>query len=555
MKKILLVATMALVFAFGYQAKAQMSYGGEPYSFKHNDISLSVPTVDIEAVPAQALLEEDAARGEKGHALRIGVTKDVYYSMENSGRTDIMADGSRVWRLAFHMKDATFTSMSFSTFEIPEGAELYIYTPDREYVIGKFTYLNQMEDGAFYPQELPGEDVVIEYFEPAKVAGLGKLVINQIEQGYYDFFHIYEKNIEGAIGTAEGTCHPNAICYDATWHDQIQSIVCYTQSSGGYVYMCSGAMINNTSHDKTQYMLSANHCFESSTTTSWKFYFNYQATTCAGNNGSILKTATGCTVKARDDYNSSDFMLVQITGTINPAFNVYLAGWDNTTTLPSNATSCGAIHHPGGDIKKFSVPQNIANGQLSGYAKYWLANWAYATGTTEGGSSGSPLFNKNKLIVGQLYAGTSSCVAVSGDNSHAGPSGYDLYGKLSNSWTNNNNSSNAKKLKPWLDPNNSGATTLQGEYLNGGSSIASSEINLLNVYPNPSTGIVTVSGDFAGVNGICNVYDMTGHLVISKNIELAPEFTLNFSNLSVGMYTMEVNDSATSFRTKIIITK
>lgn len=544
MRHLLQVLAVVALFLTGYTAKAQMSYGGEPYSFK-NTISQVVPTIEIEALDAEALLAEDAAIPGKDHALRIGVTKEVNYTIANSGRIDMLPDGGRVWRIAFHMEDATFTSMHFSTFNIPDGAELYLYTPDREYVIGKFINKNQMEEGSFYPQELPGEDIVVEYYEPAGVAFEGNLAISQISQGYYDFFHI--KAIEGGLGNAEGTCHPNAICYDNTWHAQINSVVCYTMTSGGYVYMCSGAMINNTARDNKKYLLSANHCYESGT---WKFYFKYQATTCSGNNGNILRTATGYTLKAKDNGDSSsDFMLVEITGDINTSYDVYLAGWDISTSAPTNPTQCGAIHHPGGDIKKFSIPQNLNNGaMMAGYSKFWLANWATATGATEQGSSGSPLFNKDKLIVGQLYAGSSSCT---------NPTGWDLYGKLSNSWTNNNTSDNSKKLKPWLDPNNSGATTLQGQWMPGApSGIAENNTTgSLNVHPNPTTGMITISGNFNAGNGVCNVYDMMGTLVLSKNVNLNDETTLNLSNLSQGAYLLEISDNSNIYRSKIIISK
>lgn len=548
MKKLLPICIAVVLCVFGTRVMAQMSYGGEPQSFKHT-LSQNIPTVEIEALDVESLLAEDASIEGKNHALRIGVTKDVMYTNYNSGRIDLLPNGSKIWRLKFHMKDATFTSMNFSTFEIPNGAELYLYTPDRETVIGKFTNANLMEDGTFYPQEMPGDEIIVEYYEPANAAFAGKLVINQISQGYYDFFHIYrgEKEEKGGIGNAEGTCHPNAICYDATWHDQIRSVVCYTMTSGGYIYMCSGAMVNNTARDGKKYLLSANHCYEAGT---WKFYFNYQATTCSGSNGSTVQTATGYNVKARDNGDSSsDFMLVEITGAINPNFNVFLAGWNNATTSPTNPTQCGAIHHPGGDIKKFSVPQNF-----SSYGKFWTANWAYETGTTEQGSSGSPLFNKDKLIVGQLYAGTSSCVYS--DQYHQGPSGWDLYGKLSNSWTNSNTSDNAKKLKPWLDPNNTGATSLQGEYLNTvGINNYTQVVDALIVHPNPNSGIMTISGAFTEGEGVCRVYDMMGNLVMNRNITLAPEFTLNLNQLTPGMYMLEINGNDRTSRAKIIISK
>lgn len=541
---------IALCFC-SYAAMAQMSYGGEPFSFK-NTISQVVPTEQIEALDVEALLAEDETIEGKSHPLRIGVTKDVNLTINNSGRIDILPNGDRVWRIAFHMDQATFTSMNFSTFNIPDGAELFLYTPDREYVIGKFTNKNIMEDGTFYPQELPGEDVVVEYYEPVNAAFRGNLVINQISQGYRDFFHV--KDVEGGIGDAEGNCHPNAICKDAQWHAQINSVACYTMTSGGSVGICSGAMINNTARNGKQYFLSANHCYTSGAT--YKFYFKYQATTCTGTNGSILKTATGATVKARaatdgdgEIYNSSDFMLLEITGTINPTYDVYFAGWNCTTSVPTSASNCGAIHHPGGDIKKFSTPTNIRNGALvySNTANYWITNWGNQ-GTTEGGSSGSPLFNSNKLIVGQLQGGSSACDYTSG---------IDMYGKLSYSWTNNNNSNNARKLKPWLDPNNTGATTLDGQWMTGAPSalLEQEEVSQLNVFPNPSEGMFTIQGTFSGNDGFCNVYNLMGELVSSKKMTLNPEMTLNLSHLNSGMYLIEISDNDQIFRSKVLINK
>ena len=559
MKHLLQVLAVVALFLTGYTAKAQMSYGGEPYSFK-NTISQVVHPIEYEALDAEKLLAEDAAIPGKDHIMRIGVGQVVNYTMENSGRMDMLPDGGRVWRIAFHMKEATFTSMHFSTFNIPDGAELFLYTPDREYVIGKFTNKNQMEDGTFYPQQMPGEEIVVEYYEPAGCAFKGELVIDQLSQGYYDFFHIKSEQ----PGHADGNCHPNAVCSLANWRAQISSVVCYVMSwqVGYYIYsgMCTGAMINctaNNNNTNKKYVLSANHCYptEASGTVTWTFYFNYQTTSCSGTSGNWNQTATGCTVRARAEttedniYTSSDFMLMEISGGINPAFDVYFSGWSLSTSTPTVPGSCAAIHHPGGDFKKFSTPNNIYDGsQFSGgdYSKYWAVNWTAAKGTTEQGSSGSPLFNKDKLIVGQLQGGSSSC---------SYPQGYDIYGKISNSWTNNNNSNNAKKLKPWLDPNGS-ATSLQGRWMNGSpSSIKFNEASNLNVFPNPSNGIVTISGSFNMGDGLCNVYDLVGNLVMSKKINLNDETTLNLFSLTPGMYLIEIFDNNDIYRSKILISK
>ena len=74
---------------------------------------------------------------------------------------------------------------------------------------------------------------------------------------------------------------------------------------------------------------------------------------------------------------------------------------------------------------------------------HWrVADWE--DGTTEPGSSGSPLFDADHRIVGQLHGGEASCSYNVND----------YYGKFSTSWNNG--------LSGWLDPNNTGTLVLDG---------------------------------------------------------------------------------------------
>ena len=115
-------------------------------------------------------------------------------------------------------------------------------------------------------------------------------------------------------------------------------------------------------------------------------------------------------------------------------------------------SSCG-IHHPQGDIKKISFDYGFTAltnylGHTSGSTHLRVFKWD--DGTTEPGSSGSPLFNKQKRIVGQLHGGYASCTIDSSD----------WYGKFARSWL--GGGVNTNSLKPWLDPDNTGALTLDG---------------------------------------------------------------------------------------------
>jgi subtilisin-like proprotein convertase family protein len=71
-------------------------------------------------------------------------------------------------------------------------------------------------------------------------------------------------------------------------------------------------------------------------------------------------------------------------------------------------------------------------------------------GTTEGGSSGSPLFNNQRQVVGQLHGGAAAC----------GNNAYDTYGWFYSSWEGGGSVNNA--LKYWLDPDDTGVTSFDG---------------------------------------------------------------------------------------------
>jgi hypothetical protein len=222
---------------------------------------------------------------------------------------------------------------------------------------------------------------------------------------------------------------------------------------------CSGSLINNTLNNGKPYVLTANHCFSNPAT--WVFRFNWQSAGC--NNPAsepTFQSLSGGVLRAR--ASASDFCLVEITGglqggTVPAAFTPYFNGWDNSGNTPTSAVG---IHHPSGDIKKISFENNPLISTTFGGSpanSHWgVTSWD--EGVTEGGSSGSPLFDQNHRIIGQLHGGASACGA---------PVLSDEYGKISYSWT-PANSDSTNQLKYWLDPTQSNATFVNGYDPSGG---------------------------------------------------------------------------------------
>lgn len=179
----------------------------------------------------------------------------------------------------------------------------------------------------------------------------------------------------------------------------------------------------------------------------WVFWFNYESSSCSDpSNEPGHDGISGANYKAGN--SKSDFLLIELSDIPPYDYDTYYAGW---TAFGSPArNSVVGVHHPSGDIKKISLdgeqpPSSTVGGKQTWYVKNW------DKGTTEGGSSGSPLFNENHKIIGQDWAGD-------GDPLCDGKGTY--YGKFSTSW--DYGSSSSTRLKDWLDPDDTGTKKLDG---------------------------------------------------------------------------------------------
>jgi len=83
-----------------------------------------------------------------------------------------------------------------------------------------------------------------------------------------------------------------------------------------------------------------------------------------------------------------------------------------------------------------------------------------------------------------------------------------------------------------------------------------SATSTFEIYPNPTQdGRVTIQGEFLPENAQCNIYNVMGQLVDSRNIFTDATFTLNVSGLSDGVYFVELIGSERNYKSKLIIAK
>jgi lysyl endopeptidase len=429
-----------LTFCFAFHSLymlAQVSNGGLPYSFTHPTIvqpltaNIDMPLVDVAALQAQ-----DALTDSKDQPYRFGAELPTNITLNNAGQWQTLDNGARLWRVAIRSKDARYINLQFNEYQLPQGARLYVYNPTHTTVLGAFTAHNNKPNGKFATALVRGSICIVEYYEPANVAQQGIISINKVIHAYRGFGSLRDYG-------DSGSCNNNANCpIAADWQNEKRSVALIL--SGGF-RSCSGAMINNVRQDCKPYFLTANHCLDSDVE-NWVFVFNYESPGCTNQDAPTNQSISGCTLKAR--LADSDFLLLELDEIPPADYNVFYSGFNAS---PDAATSTVCIHHPAGDIKKITFntdPPTVDGFGGSGNTHWHIADWE--DGTTEPGSSGSPLFNQNHQIIGQLHGGDAYC-EYNFD---------DYFGGLWYSWNTGNTA--AKRVKDWLDPDNTGTLSLGG---------------------------------------------------------------------------------------------
>ncbi|MDR2009406.1 MAG: PKD domain-containing protein [Bacteroidales bacterium] len=479
MKNFTFLLFILIILGVNTNSYSQRSYGGLPVSYTLKSLNNDIDHIMLPRPDINSIKQEDYENDKNGGMHRVGYIIPVKYNMNNSGTWDVLEDGTHVWRFKITCPDALALTMLYKEFYLPEGTQLFLYNENRKQLLGSYDHRTNPESGdSFSTQMIQGETTYIEYIKPENVSEEAIIDIEGVVYNYRNveqFVGHYESHKATSFGSS-GSCNVNINCPEGNnWQTQKKGVAVIYVIEGGMAGFCSGTIVNNTSNDGTPYMLTADHCGGTATTSEfnqWQFHFNFEATGCSNPATApsvTSSTVTGCTFKSRgpNGAGGTDFLLLELntTETALAGMNVYYNGWDRNTTASSSGVS---IHHPSGDIKKVSTyTATLQSGTFNSCISngHWRANWASTAtnwGITEGGSSGSPIFNgANKLVIGTLSGGASDCGVPAAQ-------AYDLYGKFDIHWE-GNGTSNDRKLKPWLDPGNTGVMTCPGYDPNSGS--------------------------------------------------------------------------------------
>lgn len=550
MDKLLVLSFTLLIL----HSAAQTDKSILPHSFESNYNSNEVPELRLPPFRYDEVTALDADDLKKGEMPKFSRSISTDVNMRTHGKWTNLPGGDRMWQLKITSEGAQALLPYYNEFYIPEGASFHVMDETKTEIIGAFTHKNNSPTGYYATGLIHGESCILEYFEPKSVIGKGRISLNEVGHAYRWVNSYFPDNRGGsALGFNQSdNCEVNVNCSEGNdWQDQKRSVVCIIVQSQFGQGVCSGAMINNVREDCTPYLLSAQHCSEdvnSSHYPQWIFYFNYESPDC--NTPSVVGTmddnfVVGCVKKADSNDNGgdtgSDFLLVELNEQPPANFNIYYAGWSAATNAPSNGV---CIHHPEGDIKKISSFQQTGVNTSWGGSNpgtHWRIKWVISTnghGVTEPGSSGSPLFNSNKLIVGKLTGGDSFCNT---------PNSPDFFGKLSYDWTDNGTTA-AEQLKPWLDPDNTGTTAITGR--NADCTTGLSDLNSIVPFlisPNPANNFFSITRYTDSVAKL-EVFDLSGRCLFVQYLNKKTE-SFSVSNFNPGLYLIKLDN----YITKLIV--
>lgn len=401
----------------------------------------------------ERILEDDKRIGDP--LKRVAVKVDQNYTTEDglwSQYGDVM-----VWQIGFHAPKARSINLLMKDIVLPKESEMFVLSKKRDIIHGPVTP-DIIYDKVYSTDIIESKEVLVLVKTNLSNKKEFNLTINGVCQGVPKISSLRD------WGDAQD-CQSDVNCPVGLGWENERDAVAVIIKDGAKI--CSGSLINNQCQDMRSFLLTGFHCLDGNNNkelsqseknlSTYTFRFKYEASSpscpgpSTGTQGSWI-TYSGALFRAANV--SSDFALIELNGSLINQPDIAVAGWNRDT---ARATSGVGIHHPSGDAKKisiFSTPPfrsivgaTACGGPLNG-TKHWSVFWSQQ-GLPESGSSGSPLFDQNKRIVGQAIGGNSDCIPDNICN-------FTVYGRFDNSW--NDGGTSETRLSDWLGTGNSPMT-------------------------------------------------------------------------------------------------
>lgn len=469
MKKIVLALLCASVFALHSNAQVKTKRTTKTEIQKLTKVKQKPPLIQISAGDLTSLVNE-SSRASLNKPFRFGKAIDRRIKMEDGLWES--TNGFNIWSLSIHSPEAISINLIFDQFYLAEEAYILIYNNEQDLVYGPITSSSNRMSGKFATDVITGSGVTIELVEPDSLkTGRSVLSISKVVHGF--------RSTEYSGYGDSAPCHIDVNCeIGSPWHGNSNSVTRILHNNGQSY--SSGALLNNECQDFTPYVLTAFHSIDTDQSEelendeiddieTWVFRFQYMSTTCSGGDDYNYTSISGATF--RSAWIQTDFALVEMDEIPDPDSGIIYAGWSRTANPP---TSSAALHHPRGDVMKISQDEDPA------VAVTWEdfiddTHWRveFDDAPVEHGSSGSPLFDQNGRVVGQLHGNQNNQCFPSDNNDCFCGQLVAEYGRFDMSWAGGGTADT--RLSDWLSTNGTATQTnavnipliFSADYING----------------------------------------------------------------------------------------
>ena len=376
--------------------------------------STNVPfrCVELDSVSSPSL-------SSKAQLSQFAISVPIDPSLGSITPTDVqpLSDSNVLISIAFHCPNATSMSLWLSSISIPQGASLSVSDPSGNQASD--LDLSQLPN-ILASNIVSGTTILLQYAGPANP--LPSFTVSHVFCGFQPLpnaSNLKNLKLAGEYGSS-ASCEVPAACFED--NDALAAprrAVCRLILNG--TNFGTGLLVNNTAQDRAPLVITSAHVLGTSAPAlnSCQARFGFEEPLCL--NGYVQNYSdlvSGATLVAYDQR--SDVAIIRLSRAPSLAARPFWAGWAKDLSVSQHVVS---FHHPYGDAKKVSVSQTAApystfNSSFQGSKFRTKVHWRIAqwtSGSTEGGSSGAPLFNANGQTIGALSGGDATCYSPIND--------------------------------------------------------------------------------------------------------------------------------------------
>ncbi|RLA41464.1 MAG: hypothetical protein DRR42_24635 [Gammaproteobacteria bacterium] len=377
--------------------------------------------------------QKDRKKGDGG-GLQIGNGRDMP-SAYNTNLIPLLDwkpsyDKGRTARLTIHSTRAAALRLGVNMVGLPDGIELRFYgVKNSDEIFGPYMQVDykKAESPLLWSPTITGDTIGVEIYIPPTIKPTDDISLYIPKISHLDVSPSSlgdDGSLEVISPGGSDTCTIDVQCATTMANDLKNSVahIEYTNNNGD-PYICTGTLLNDRASSNSGYFMTAHHCIGTAAEAgSIITHWFYETSSC---NSGILSPAytqlvSGATLLVTGV--DTDFTLLQLRDFA--PIGAVQAG--SSQSLVEFGSFLEGIHHPLGDFKKWSFGEveyfyDLTRGVIDPNADYISIAPIY--GATEGGSSGSAIFDENGYFRGQLWGNIGSC---SSNERHEYYGRYDL---------------------------------------------------------------------------------------------------------------------------------